>query len=534
MNLRRDGIVSYSELSSQFQSLRGTLESVREKSNSNFSGLNRLLKVYFDDACCIGDNLDASFRLVGSSGSSRLQSTFSQELIDSASCSGSFIADLALSLSKISSLKKLITEGSKEFDLFLDETSIHVQEQHEDCWLGYQSQQAAFRRLNSLVEDIQGIVGALAVAFYGVDAMFAFAQGNAGSAVTVEPALLSGLDIDRKHCSSALSRLATGIQVHDALLQRLEHLDKIFERILEDIKNNARQEEGNGYSLVLPQLMRLAVMQMQSIKTETHVELDAISHSIKSIEEQLGRMVAAYVRMKCCEMSIDGDKALNLSRWVDSFADLAAYKQSIEVLVDNAFSEASVLMAMQANFRSRAARMLSMQSEAFGLLANEINAQKERLCNIETLLNGVVESVEGLRLKLDAITSEGGLDIDRLDNASEYLAAFLFDDGESSFCHKSLLCRNATSEEHRHFTKYFGKKISMLIDMERNLEMAIHASESQVGHFSRIMADVEKLYTMQGERAIHWRFCSGELSDFDDGDLKLEEFAGNEEGVELF
>jgi hypothetical protein len=401
--------------------------------------------------------------------------------------------------------------------------------------------------LDSLVKPISQSVNAL----FFINKFFDFSDGSLDKpqalSSSAASASIQAISTAAELCLEDINRLATNIQIHDLVRQRLEHIDQVYEQLLHELAS----AESNGlipkYLSMVPELTRLHTAQLESTKEECMGTFSAIRNVLNTIDERMSDALESFVRVSCFRRCLDDDFNHKIE---------GLLVHSLPSIADGEQKYIKAVGDLQASFRGLKIRLLRMRGSVVDYLnASASNSSSEMsngfffdemealvVATRSMLLKFGVEVSNSIRLfaevadAMNFVDEAYGSSHEAFYNESVYLLyAKKCGSKEDNPIFTVLSDEDNTREVHDKYTDFFSKKISEVIDDLDKLSRQPRLLNASKEHIRHGFNKIEKVYTMQCEREIHRRIYSEIVgNDFEACSSAMAECATDEDNLELF
>ena len=517
---------TYDMLRAEVFRLRGKLKSVQDYSEQNFNHLSKRLKVYFEEIQKIASDTAAIQSVV--EGMENTQGHLQQDTLrlkEYRSTLCSLFRTFQVIQRQCWKLKAELDAERNAFKALADGAALHccgsdmAASPNVEVVELLEMQAAGIERLGSrlslLLEPISQAVNALFFISKYFDLAETFVDGEKRSNSSLA-ALTIAVENDSRICLDSIGSLTTNIQMHDLVRQRIEHIDYIYETIIDELNGSGDADATSLIFLpIVPELARLHIAQLESAKEECLGAFFTIRDVLNTIDTRMGYSLEAYVELTCLGMLHDSDFNHRLERLMEHFIpSLLAHEQNYIQAVGG----------MQASFQRIKLGQLKARTSMVGYLNGLVQKQPNN-SGFRILYDEAAALISDMRtalLKLEMEVANISMLFTEAASQLEQVSA-TYGKSHKAFYNNSVYSTYAkkcgtkehspllsgwaydenTREVHGRYTEFFGAKISEVVnDLERlaSRPRLLSASEESI---KRGFKNIEKVYTMQSERDIH-------------------------------
>lgn len=549
--------LAHHTLHTQFYNLRSKLKSVHDYSERNFNHLSKRLKVYFEEIRKI-----AADAAVMRDAAEHFDFTNSRSLPEALKAREnraqlrSLFHTFQIIQRQCWKLKKEIEAERNAFRSLAEKVCLHTSATNDPSYryaeVGslLEEQMVGLDSLNRMVESLIKPISQSVNALFFINKYFDLADCSFddeilnGSSIA---ALAVAISNDAEHCLDDINKLATNIQIHDMVRQRLEHIDQVYEQLLHELASANAKNFAPKYLSMVPELTRLHIAQFDSIKEECLNTFSTIRSVLNTIDERMADALELYVKVSCLCKHLDADFNQKVEGLLsDSFSKIAGDEQKYLKAAGDLQASFRGIKIGQLRIRSRVIDQLntsasqpsngasrdSFYDELEELIALMRNAQLQLGVDISKTIQLFAEVANLMAFVDDAYGSSH----EAFYNESVYeLYAKKCSSKDSNGYYSGLSDGDNTGEVHGKYTEFFGKKISEVIgDLVMLLEQPRLTGASSE-HIRQGVAEIEKAYTMQSERDVHRSvFPRGNGNIREPFCSTMAECAAGEDNLELF
>ncbi|WP_320051865.1 hypothetical protein [uncultured Acetobacteroides sp.] len=532
MKLNGDIGATHHTLNRQFYSLRCKMSSVHDYSERNFNHLSKRLKVYFEEIREIATDADLLLDAMGGiDPTDRSLHAAASGIEDRRNQIHLLFQTFQVIQHQCWRLKKEVEAERTAFRTLTEKVGMHAFAANGSTSsyteiVGFLEEQGD--GLDCLIIALDNLLVPILQsgdALFFINKYFDFSEDSLNRAQDLSSSTASALMLtigtDAALCLEDINKLATNIQIHDRVRQRLEHIDEVYEQLLHELASS----KGNGlipqYLAMIPELTRLHIAQLESTKEECMGAFSAIRSVLNTIDKRMGEALESFVKVSCLKWHFDAD----FNRKVEGLM-----QQELPSMASNEQNYIRTVGDLQASFRGLKVGLLRMRGSIVEYMNTSASGMAEEFDHV-SFFDELEDLVAASRSQLLTLSVEVSNSIKQYADVS---AAMHFVDEAYGRSHE--VCYNEsvyqlyakkcgskldnassillpeednTREVHDKYTDFFSKKISEVIDdlaKLSELPRLFGASDEQI---LQGLAEIEKGYTMQSEREIHRKIYLG-------------------------
>ena len=544
-------------LHTQLYNLRGKLKSVHEYSERNFNHLSKRLKVYFEEIREIAADtalMQDAVECVDLANSSSLSEAFTAE--ESKDQLRSLFYTFQIIQNQCWKLKKDIEAERNAFRTLAEKACLHIFTT-DDSFIHYteatshlEEQMVGLDSLNRSLENLVKPISQSVNALFFINKFFDLADSSSDDEVldsSSAATLIVAISKDAELCLDDINKLATNIQIHDLVRQRLEHIDQVYEQLLHELASSEDKGFTPKYLSMIPELARLHIAQLDSIKKECLTAFSVIRNVLNTIDERMTDALESYVKVSCLCKHLDADFNQKVEGLLsDSFATIAGNEQKYLKAVGDLQASFRGLKIGQLKIRSsvvdylNASAIRPLDEGSNGTFQDEMEAHIAVMRNAQLKFGVEVSNAIQLFAEvanlMEFVDDTYGNSHEAFYNESVYqLYAKKCSSKDRKIYFSGLSDEENTREVHGKYTDFFSKKISEVAEDLAKLSRQPWLVNSSKEHILQRLSELEKTYTMQSEREVHRRIYPGVAGNASGAySSTMAEYAAGEDNLELF